>query len=727
MNKLIQLTALFLFYLAPAMAQVNPKKDSLGDKPLRDTALTLQTVTITAAKSFVVQKNGNIVLNVAESPIAAGGRVYDVLKRAPGVTIQNGELQFRGKKVTVLLDGRHTNLDGEQLNNLLTTMVANGIATIELIPNPSARYDAKGGAVINIISAKNKKFGINGSVTAGIGGGFYGRYNGGLGLNYRNQRINAFGNYDYQHQQYYSDVYSNRSLNNLASISESTYAVTRRDNHSFKGGFEYAFDSRHTIGVLVRGVVGIGHKSSGILSALHNGGDMADSFSRSGMRNYSRIATPSINIYYKAILDSSGRELNLNADYFTYNKNWNDDFTTRYYDPKGQEYTTALLLRDQSPARNTVRAFSADYSHPFKGGKLEGGLKTTFTTTDNDIRWEQQVGGAWETDTGKTNHFIYRENILAAYMSLGKTLNKWGFQGGLRVEQTNTTGDLVTKQIVDHRNYFNIFPTAAVTYDPSENHSFSFSYRKSIQRFQFDVVNPFIAYQSQYSYYQGNPAIRASIAHNFEISHAFKNQLFSSIGYAHYTDALAEVFRNGPVAGSVISSSENVGTVDAVSANISWSKSLLKGKWSTTNSVSTFYGKYNTPQKEQNDARVTANISSENIVLLPKGFKAEVYASYTSPMIIGVFRIQSVYSVDLGLSKSILQGKGNIAFNVSDVFNTDRSRYEVRSFGIQSFYRVKKESRFIKLVFTCKFGNRNVKVNSNRKTGVENESRRMGS
>ncbi|MBO9633544.1 MAG: TonB-dependent receptor family protein, partial [Chitinophagaceae bacterium] len=276
------------------------------------------------------------------------------------------------------------------------------------------------------------------------------------------------------------------------------------------------------------------------------------------------------------------------------------------------------------------------------------------------------------------------------------------------------------------RDYFNVFPNLNIAYSPNDNNELSISYRKSIQRFKFDVVNPFIVFRSQYSYYEGNPDIRPSIAHAFEVAHSWKNELFSSIGFTHYADALSEVYRPGKTPGSVISRSENLGTGDMLSATVSHTVSWLRNKWNMTNTVNGMFCKYNTPDPDQNQGMWTANITSQQTILLPKGFKAELFGSYTSPMIIGAYRIRSVFTMDAGLSKSLFSNQATIALSVSDVLNTNISRFDVKGFGVNSWNRNKQESRFIKLNFTWRFGNKNVKVNSNRRGGVEAESRRMG-
>ena len=679
----------------------------------------LQAVTVTAAKSFVTMKNGKLVLDVTASPAAVGGTAWELIKRGPGISDQNNALQFRGKNVVVLIDGRPTNLSGDDLFNLLSSMPANTVASIELISNPSAKYDAQGGAVVNIVTTKSKKFGTNGTINAGTWAGRYGTYNAGGSLNYRNSHINAYGSYDYRFIKTYTESSFDRELGKNRLI-EHTDRLSERNNHFFKGGLEWNINPKHTIGIMARGGINTVDGGSFGRSLL------ADTSTTTERKDRSRVSTPSVNLYYKWLLNSKGTSLTLNADHMQYDKKWKDDFTTRYYDATGNEYRAPYLLRDHSPADNRVQSLSIDFAHTTKFASYEAGLKATLTRTDNDVLWETAAKTGWETDIDRTNHFIFNENIYAAYVSANKEIGKFSVQAGLRAEETRTKGDLVTWSMKSARNYFNLFPSLNVDYTVNDWNTFSFNYRRSITRFKFDVVNPFIVFRSQYSYYQGNPDIRPSTSHNFEITHSFRNKLITSLGYIHYNDILSATFREGKIPGSVISSSENLGTGDLLSLTIMHTASILRNKWNMTNTFNGFYAEQHTPYKDQNVGMLTTMLSSQHTVLLPNGFKAELTGSFSSPARIGVMRLRSVFSMSGGVSKTVFNNRGTVALNVADILNSYVSRYDVDGLGIKSYSRTKDESRFVRLSFTWRFGNNNVKVNTNRKSGVETESRRMG-
>ncbi len=689
---------------------------------------TLQNVEVTASKQFITQTADKIILDVTASPIAAGGSAYDVLLRAPGLIEQNNNIQFRGKSVNVLINGRPANLTGDDLKNYLANMPANSIEKVEILPNPSAKYDAQGSSVINIKLAKNKNLGTNGTVTAGIGTGRYTRYNGGLALNYRTSNINLYGGMDYMHNAQYYDNSSKRTLPGGLYIPENEYEIRYRNNYSGKIGLDYDISKKSSAGFLVNSSSNFRDRKLTNTSTIDYINKVTDSSSTVNTTGFARFTSLSANIFYKTKLDSTGKELTFNADYFSYNKTWNDDFSTRFYDAAGGEYANPYLLHDNSPAINSVKSVTADYIQPGKKNNWEAGIKTSFAKTDNNVLWQYNQSGSWKTDLAKTNQFIYTENIYAAYLNLKRRIKKYSFQAGIRAEYTTSEGESITLNQANKRNYGKLFPNIAVQYSHSPTVQYGFSYRKSIQRFGFDVVNPFIIYQSQYSYYQGNPNIRPMIMHGLELSHSWKYQLFTSLSYTYIKDALNTVYRQNDTTRLIINSMDNLSSAGVYNATLTWMKMLLKGKWTTTNTMGAFYAKYSSSSKDiqLQNAKITAYLNINNSFRFKKGWVAEISGYYYSPIASGVYQQQSFWSMNAGVSKEVLKNKGSLKLNIKDLFNTQTVKYNVAYQNINSSYRNKAETRIINLSFSYRFGNSRVKAVKSRKTGIEDEKSRMG-
>lgn len=511
----------------------------------------LKDVTVAATRPAITLKADKIIVNVANSAIAAGGTALEVISRAPGVIAQGNNLQVRSKTAIVLIDGRYTNLKGDDLANYLSSIPANSIDKIEVIANPSAKYDAQGAAVINIISAKNKLLGTNGSATVGAGAGRYAQYQGGVALSYNSKKANVYGSYDYQHRSQYVQSNLIRTISSNQAITESEFSKTTRNNNALKLGLDYTLSKRSSFGILFKGA--LNERDRQVTNEAQASTKLkTDSSSVVNTSGAARFTNPAINIYYKTKLDTFGKTLNITADYFKYDTRRTNRYTTDYFNGLDQAYRAPYLLRDNSPGANTIASIAADYAMPLYGGQFSGGLKNTFTRTDNNILWEQNTAGNWLTDLGKTNHFVYDENISAAYATFDKSIKKLDVQVGLRAELTATKGASLTLNQVNKAHYFNLFPSVSFGYRLTDKHQVGIGYNKKIDRYNFDVVNPFIMYRSQYMYSQGNPYLKPSLYHTVEASYSYNNELFVAADYSIWKNVLADVYKRDTVTNSTL-------------------------------------------------------------------------------------------------------------------------------------------------------------------------------
>ncbi len=684
----------------------------------------LDAVSINAKKPFIVMGTNKIILNVAQSPIAAGGNAYEVLLRAPGVLEQSDVLNFRGKSVNILINGRPTNLTGEDLKTMLTNMQANNIDRVEILPNPSARYDAQGGSVINIVLNKNKSYGTNYVLTTTVGTGIFLRGSTGLDFNNRNKKINIYGGYTYANNRQYFINASTRYLGN-ANLSSYEYDQRVRNNHSYKLGLDYDINKKSTIGFLINGYKNHRDRTVENAATLHFNGNNKDSVATVNTVGKAVVTNPSLNLFYKTTLDTAGKELTINADYIDYNKAWSDNFVNNFYDENGRPYLLPTLLRDNSPAKINVYSFTIDLVLPTKKAKWEMGLKTNYTTTDNDVLWENNFGTRWVTDKNKTNHFIYKENVNAGYVNYLRTIKKYNLDAGLRIEQTNNTGNSITANQVNKNSYTSWFPTVGLEYAKNEKNTIGFNYRKSIVRFGFDYVNPFIIYQNQYAYSQGNPAILPQINHAFELSYLYKQTYSLSLAYVHGVKSLGEVYLQAPN-NVTVSTYGNFKSNDVFYLSGYGSKKLFK-KWTVTLNPSVGYISQNNASNKialgNNKKIVLTQLNWQNSFSFKKGITAELNFVYLGPYQYGSYTTKIFFNSSVGISKPIFKNKVTAKLGVTDIFNTLNSNRNLDYDGIKTTMQYKAESRFVNLTLRYKFGNKNVKAkarNQSKTTDVQN-------
>jgi hypothetical protein len=688
------------------------------------TPKNLKEVTVTSKLPFIILKSDKIVLNVAQSPVAAGGNAYDVLKNAPGIIAQGEELNFRGKAIQFLINGRPVNLSGEDLKNMLSNLQASGIERIEILPNPSSKYEAAGATVVNIILTKNKMFGTSYVFTTGAGTGKYIRANTGLDFNYRNKKLNIYGGYNFNHEKQYFKTSSTRYVSS-GIIEAREYEERERNNNSYKLAADYDINKRSSLGVLLNGFINYRGRNVENTASLHYLNNIADSVSKVFTIGKALFKNLSVNLYYKTLIDTAGKELTLNADYLNYNKTWYDDFINRYYDANGEEYILPDYLKDNSPANIKVYSLTADYTIPVKKAKLEIGIKTSYTITDNDVRWETNSGSGWKIDAGKTNHFIYSENVNAAYANYICNIKKWNLQAGLRMEQTNTTGQSITLLQSNKKSYINFFPFIQASFTKNGNNEFGFSYRKSIQRFGFDFVNPFIVYQNQYAYSKGNPDLNPQINHAFSVSYSLKQNLALGMEYSHSVKSLGVSYASQN--NITVSSYANFKGSDVGYMYINYSKKLFS-LWQMNAYGYAGYFKYNvntgsyTREQSQNPFY---GIQLGNNLSFKKGFSAECTIAYRSTLVSGIFEMKPYYYADAGMAKSLLKNKLVLKLSLSDVFNTQIIKMHTDYQGVLSDKSVKAETRFIRLTCRYNFGNKNVRNKKERQSKLSDIKSRI--
>lgn len=701
---------------------------------LDDIYLSLQkeilgNVTVTSsAKPFIVQSANKITLNITQSPIASASNAYDILLQAPGVMEQDNSIKFRAKSVTILIDGKPSNLSNDDLKTMLSSMPGSNIEKVEIIPNPSAKYDAQGGSVINIKLIKNKNYGTSGSFTAGTGAGRFEKYNSGITANYKNNKINVYSSYNYEYNKQYYNNNSNRILSNSSNIIQDEYGILSKNNHSYRIGADYEINKNNVAGIQLKGYSNLQGRTISNHSVLTNNISQNDTSSSVYTNGNSLIFNPSVNVYYKSTLDSLGREITINVDYFDYNKKWQDNFTTNYFDQKNIEYLQPFLLRDNSPANNTIKSIAVDYNHPSSIGNFEAGLKIALTTTDNNILWQDLSNNNWVTDSSKTNHFIYKENISAGYITYNKAFKQaWEINLGIRAEQTNTEGILFNINQINKRSYINLFPNINVQYLKNLNNIFTLSYRKSIERFGFDVVNPFIKYQSQYSYYQGNPNIEPQFNHSIDFTYIYKQSLVLGLSETHSINALGPVYLKSGT-NATISSYSNFKSADLFYVYSYYRKEFVKG-W-TTNIIGGFgFYRYNTSSdtttQSNNNSSWSYLLQWNNSFNLRNGLTGELNASYQGPMASGIYKLNSIFSSNMGIGKQLLKNKAAIKLSVTDLFNTQKKIIHINYQGVVMEQERKAESRFISISFSYKFGNKNLKAKKERGSKINDLESRM--
>ncbi len=706
---------------------------------LQKASEALAAVVVVAKKPMVEIKADKTILNVEGTINAIGSDALELLRKAPGVLVDKDDnLSLSGKTgVQVYIDGRPTPLSGKDLADFLKSMQSSNVEAIEIITNPSAKYEAAGNAgIINIRLKKNKSFGTNGSVNAGWAVGVFPKYNAGINLNNRNKHTNIFGSYNYNNNKNRNTMNFYRSLADTL-FEQKTIMTNSGENHNYKLGMDYFINKKNTFGVNVNGSFNNGEgMSNGRTPITYIPNDtkvrvlVADNSSKSERQNFNA------NMNYRHT-DTSGRELNMDADYGYYDIFTNQLQPNVYYDASGQNELSRVVYNMISPSIIRLYSFKTDYEQNFKKGKLGVGGKVSYVNTDNDFQRYNVYSNAKVLDTSRSNKFGYQENINALYVNYNRPFKGFIVQAGVRMENSNIEGvsngskyysasnSYLPYDSTFKRNYTDFFPSVAVTFNKNPMSQWGLSYSRRIDRPAYQDLNPFEFKLDEYTFQKGNTNLRPQYTNSFGLSHTYKYKLNTRLNFSHVQDIFSQLIDTAEISKSFISK-QNLATQDIVSLNVSYPFSYKKySAFANFNSsYSAFKANFGAGRKVNLDV-FSFNIYMQHSLKIGKTWTAEVSGFYNSPSIWqGTFKSIAMGGMDVGVQKVIMKGKGNIKATVSDVLNTMRWSGESNFAG--QFLRAsgRWESQQFKLNFSYRFGNSQVKAARQRKSALEEEAKR---
>lgn len=725
--------------LAPYQSEVfelqKGQKLDLATIQLPAASNDLEEVVVTAQRPILEVKPDKLVFNVEGSINSTGSNAFDLLRKAPGIVIDNNDnVTMLGRSgVQIYIDGKPSPLSTADLAAFLKSVQSEEIDAIEIITSPSSKYDAEGNAgIINIKMKKDKRLGANGNLSAGYSIGQVPRYNGSISGNYRDKGLNAFGSYSYNNG-------TNKSTFNLYReqvgfrFDQRNKQGSEWEGHNFRAGTDFFLNEKQTLGFLVSGFKSNNHQHSTSRTPIGMvGSPEVDSVLLAENDNNNSRDNYNFNINYQ-IDNGQGKTFNLDLDYGMFRNTGDSYQPNTYYDPSESEVLQQKINTNETPTDIDIYTFKLDHERPLWEGKIAAGVKFAYVRTDNVFDFYNVINGSPVLDLDRSNQFEYTENVNAAYLNYNRQIKKFGFQVGLRVEQTNSTGDLTSElpSENDHveRNYLDFFPSGGVTFTPSEKHSFQLSYSSRINRPSYQDLNPFEYKLDELTYEQGNPFLQPEYADNIQLSHTFNYRLTTTLSYSHIRDQITRITDTSGVTASYITW---LNLADQYNYSLSIGAPVtITEWWSTYTNMTASYTQnradYGEGKLVDLDAKFV-NVYSQQTFKLPGDFSFEVSGWYNSPALWGgTFEMESMWSIDAGLQKKVLDGRGNIRLSVSDIFKTNKWT-GVSQFGAL-YLRASGEwdSRRFRVNFSYMFGNSQVKGARKRKTGLEDESKRVKS
>jgi outer membrane receptor protein involved in Fe transport len=621
----------------------------------------------------------------------------------------------------------------------LRSLPSTAIDRIEIITNPSARYDASGNSgIIDIRLKKDQRMGTNGNFTIGYGQGVYPKANSGITFNHRKQKLNAFGNYNYVYRKNLNHLFLNRNfLTNgvfTGGDDKDNYTTIPVQGHRARFGMDFFPSAKTIFGFVVNG------GRTNFSSRNMNGAVVVDdtkapvytfnTAATNKSRNYDFVG----NLNFKHTFDSTGREITADVDFGSFGSTSFSRTATNYYNLDGTTASSPYILDGDQKGKLTLRTAKADYVQNIGKTRLEAGFKTSFVSADNNAVFTDMSGSTPVNDAGKTNHFLYDENNNAGYLSLRREFKKWSWQAGLRAEQTNISTYQEIGKVDWDSSYLQAFPSLYLNYKLTPNQTLGFSVSRRIDRPNYGQLNPFLFLIDVTTYTTGNPGLLPQFTWAYEVSYNRK-QLTFNLGYSRTKYPLNTIltrfrdqFPNLPSAENVtvqipinLESSEYFGLT--VSAPF-----RVKPWWNMTNNLNFYYNHFKGSLSGSvlSDGKPVADIRTNHNFTLKKGWGAEAGLNYNSGGRSGYMVFKSQWGLAVGVQKTIMKGAGTLRLNANDIFWTNLPRATVNIPGryIENWHAIR-ESRTVNLTFTYSFGNKKVQAARRRTTGSEEEVRRI--
>jgi outer membrane receptor protein involved in Fe transport len=705
-------------------------KTATVDVTLKVATQLLGEAVIVAQRQLFEQKPDRLIMNVANSPIAAGGTVLEVLQKMPGLVVANEQIKLGGSRdVQIWIDGKPSNYT--DVTAVLKDMPSDLIDRIELITQPGARYDAAGGPILNIILKRNAELGFTGTATMSLGGSRYDESAMNLGIkkfyratpsvnmNYRSGQFNVFGSYSYGHRTYFNVQNVDRFIGN-ETYKQNNYSDNYADFQNYRAGLDFYATKKTTVGILFKGWKRTGEDAASSVTDVFKRDDSSQKLNAFVTENNSTSNRANLTGNFNAKHEfnaKTGHTLNFDLDYA--------NFTTKNITNLNIYRVAAsnLSSKSQQNLNQPVDIYTGklDYSLPIDSTfKADIGAKSSISTVDNRLVFSR----AGEVSAKESNDFLYKENINAAYVNLNKKLGKIELSAGLRTEQTVATGTSMNAKVLD-RSYLQWFPSASVLYKLNQHMGVQASYSKRVDRPSFQQQNPFSYFIDSLTYQRGNPNLKPQILNTGQLAVVYDGQPFASVEYVRTDDVIIE---NAPIR----EGTKTFTTAANLAAQDNWTFQLNAplnfAKW-----ISGYVGNqaiYNAFDADYRGFQYKASrwhwlAYAGATIKLPQDIKLELNGFYMTKFLEEFLTINPLGGLSVGVSKSFADKRSRLSVNFNDVFYGQKTSAVIGFGDVSVNFAQRNDTRNVRMTFSYQFGNTKVKSSRKRSTGSESETSRI--
>ncbi len=692
---------------------------------------TLDETVIIAKRPTIKKEPGKLIFTVENTSVATGSTL-DILQKTPGVVVTEGGISVKGKTPVIYMNGKRVYLSAGEVNSLLRSTDASAIKAVEVITNPSAKYDAEAGVVIDIITSRAVSIGYKGSANATYEQGVFAKYRLGTSHFYKNQWLNLFGSYTFSpRKEFKEDVNNIRFFNspsaiNTASFRQSNFnRTTRSQAHQGNIVADANLNDNHTVGINVGVFVSpnVDYQNSA-LSQDFNAVRQLDSTYTTASNSRHDTSNLSFNLNHTWKLSEAGANVIMNANYILYNVEKLQNVETNFFLADGSFIRDNSFYTDAFQ-ESDIATVQLDFTVPALSGTIEAGAKYSNINTDSGLDFFDTNGTTPQLNSSLSDSFLYKESIYASYLNYSKDWEKWSLNLGLRGEQTAVEGNSRKLGLVNTQDYFELFPSLSIQHSPDDDATFGASYARSISRPRYESLNPFRYFINENNFSDGNPNLVPAIDSKYTLSYTYKNSWFFEFYYWETENPLGELIFQNNQARVLQNQDVNLIKDFQYSFDIVYAKPILSW-WYLQVVTSSFYleNEFFAAQSSQetfsNDTfGFYGQMYSGLTISEAAGITSDVTALYISDFIYGSYDYKNQFNLSASIKKNLWDNRASITVGVDDIFNTNNIPLTSRYYNQDSGYFAQPESRLFRMGFKYNFGNARLRDNNKIKTTDE--------
>ena len=672
----------------------------------------LEEVVVTANRPQVERKVDRLVFNV-ENTVLSQSTSWDILKQTPGVIAMQDELQIRNQAATVYINDRKVQLSAEEVRNLLENYQGENIKSVEVISNPPARYDAEGGAVLNIITSKNISLGYKGNINTTYTQGIFSKYNFATSHFYKTKKLNLNVSYAFVPRKDITKLTSETNFINDTGIYSkwlADFSETKRlRTHVVGAVLDYQFDDRNELNITSNIQLSPYREyDSRQNTVMLNRLNTVDSTFTTLSPEDEVKDNISGDFTYKHSFKENGSLL-MNGHYTKFDLSRIQNVNSNYFDPDGTFIRDFNFLTDANQDIEIATA-QIDYAAIFGSTNMEAGLKGSFISSSSTLDYFS-VNNGLVLDPSLSDSFLYDENVYAAYTSFSHDWEKWSVKAGLRAEHTQSTGTSLALMTINNLEYFELFPSFYLLHNRNENHSFSFDYSRKLRRPRYQDLNPFRTFINENDFVEGNPNLLPNFSNNFNLNYTLNQEFFFDFYYRDNGNFISRLSFQDNENQILREITQNVLESTSYGFDFNYGKSITNN-WYLYSYISIFHEDEtflalesdNVAFKNQFDG-FYANISNYLTLSKDGTFKGELGLTYLSGFLQGSSIMEETTNLTFGVRKSLWNRRALVSLTVNDILGKANGRDTSKYLNQDNSYLIVPETQYIRFGFTYNFGN----------------------